>query len=316
MPLGAICNNNCVFCMEDDREGRRRVNSAMRGERVTQVLRENLGADEVCFTSGEPTLHPELPLFIRQARDFGYQQVSVISNGRRLAYPGYASQLVRAGLTCIYVSIHGHTAALHDGLTRTPGSFVQTAAGIDAMAAFRRRGVKLCTSTVLTTRNTPVLTEIYDWLLDRGVDQAIFNALQVTGRAERLVGQIVPRYAEVRSSFERLLVESPDRGDRAFLVDVPLCVTEGLPDHCRGWVERRTHFEVDSSAPDAAPDRADSTLRRVENRDLDNANRQHGPGCARCVYRAVCPGVYKVYADHFGWSELVPVETSSTNAAP
>src|SRR5678809_280949 len=59
--IGAVCNNNCIFCMEEDRDGRYVNNSAMTADRVRWILAENRGAEEVCFTSGEPTTRPELP---------------------------------------------------------------------------------------------------------------------------------------------------------------------------------------------------------------------------------------------------------------
>ena len=71
--IGAVCNNNCIFCMEEDRDGRYVNNSAMTAERVRWILEENRGAEEVCFTSGEPTTRPELPDFVAQARALGYR---------------------------------------------------------------------------------------------------------------------------------------------------------------------------------------------------------------------------------------------------
>ena len=101
----------------------------MTAERVRGVLEAHRGAEEICFTSGEPTTRPELALFIRWARDTGCSRVSLMTNGRRLAYAPYLASLVDAGLNRIYVSIHGDHRALHDSLTRTPGSFEQTLQG-------------------------------------------------------------------------------------------------------------------------------------------------------------------------------------------
>ena len=53
--IGAVCNNNCIFCMEEDRDGRYVNNSAMTPDRVSWILEQNRGAEEVCFTSGEPS---------------------------------------------------------------------------------------------------------------------------------------------------------------------------------------------------------------------------------------------------------------------
>ena len=153
--VGAVCNNNCIFCMEEDRDGRCVTNSAMTDDRVRWVLEQSRGAEEVCFTSGEPTTRAELPSFVATARTMGYPRISVMTNGRRLGHVPYATRLVKAGVNRFYVSIHGPTKQLHDGLTRTPGSFDQTVAGLDSVTRLKRFGVELHTSTVITGATSP-----------------------------------------------------------------------------------------------------------------------------------------------------------------
>ncbi len=303
IPLGAECNNNCLFCMEEDRDGRRESILAMDSDRVRWILEQHRGAHEVCFTSGEPTLRTDLPKLASWALELGYARISLMTNGRRLGYGAFTAALVRAGIRRFYVSIHGDTRALHDGLTRTPGSFAQTMTGIMAVARLKPAGVELNTSTVLTKRNAGRQTEIYELLRSRGVDQIVFNALQMNGRAETFFDPIVPRYADVRAGFERLMQTSCDAGRHAFLVDVPMCISEGLPDANRGWVERHLHYETD-----ARP----GPLRAVSTRELDQDTRKFGKPCEGCKVRALCPGVYENYLQRFGWDEfgLAP-ETSS-----
>ncbi len=280
--LGAVCNNNCVFCSEVDREARKRTNKVMRGDRVTDLLARNVDVREVYFTSGEPTLHPELALFVRQARDMGYERIGVVTNGRRLAYAGFASQLVRAGLTDICISIHGHTASLHDALTRTPGSFSQTEAGLDAMVALRSRGVTVRTATVLTRANTPLVPELHRWLMDRGVDEAAYHAMRLTGQPSEMLREILPSYREIRQSFERLKdsYERPFR--RAVLVDVPPCTVHGSA-------------IVSNVQQDDEQDGAEPQVRR------------YGTACELCARRDTCPGVYSAYVGRYGWAEFTPV---------
>src|SRR5690606_7168959 len=169
--IGAVCNNNCIFCMEEDRDARYVNNSAMTAERVRWVLEEHRGAEEVCFTSGEPTTRSELPEFVTWAKELGFRRISMMTNGRRAAHLAYVAALTRRGLNRLYVSIHGHEARLHEGLTRTPGSFTQTVEGLGNAAKLKRYGLELHTSTVLTRRNLPYLLEIYGFLRGLGVDQ-------------------------------------------------------------------------------------------------------------------------------------------------
>jgi len=316
--IGAVCNNNCIFCMEEDRDGRYVNNSAMTPERVRWILDGHRGAEEVCFTSGEPTTRPELPEFTGWARGLGYRRISVMTNGRRLSHLPYAAALIKAGMNRFYVSIHGHDKKLHEGLTRTPQSFEQTVAGIDTIARLKRFGVELHTSTVVTNRNLPHLLEIYRFLRAHGVDQVVFNVMQANGRADTYFEQIFPRYTEIAAAFLRLCEASGEARPMAFLVDIPLCTTEGIPDFNRGFVERYRHFDLASQA--ALPDtrRAERAqegggrgLVLVTRQDLDDAEREKRPACAGCRYDPQCEGVWKNYVKRYGWGEFVAVPPTS-----
>lgn len=300
VPVGVACNNNCLFCMEEDRSTRARLN-AFDLRRLRDVLEAHPHAEEVCFTSGEPTLNDALPAFVRTARELGPWRVSLMTNGRRLAYPRFALELVKAGLQQVYVSIHGHQANLHDALTRTPGSFEQTVEGLRNLQCLSRAGVKVHSSTVLTRRNVMVQAEVYAFLTELGVEQIVFNAIQVTGRAMRHAERLVPSYTQVRQGFEQLLMRARDAGQRAFLVDVPMCITEQLADRHRGFVERHVHYELDAHG---------GGLRRVDSGQLDDRFRVHGVACSACARRLLCPGVYRSYVQRFGWDELKAVEST------
>jgi len=309
---GAVCNNNCIFCMEEDRDARYVTNSATTDETVRAILDKSRGAEEVCFTSGEPTLNPRLPLWVRWAREHGAARVSVMTNGRALSYERYADKLVAAGMNRFYVSIHGHTAKLHEGLTRTPESFGQTVAGIEAIARRKGRGLELHTSTVITKRNLPHLAEIYAFLRGLGVDQVVFNVMQANGRADTFFEQIFPRYTDIAAAAARFVAEVAPREPRveAFFVDIPLCTTTALPDYNRGYVESYVHYEPRGAAHDLAlalRDDDGGPLVQIRRADLDDAERRKQPACAQCRHDHACEGVWSNYLRRHGWDEFQPV---------
>jgi len=321
--IGAVCNNNCIFCMEEDRDGRYVNNSAMTPERVTWILEQNRGAEEVCFTSGEPTTRPELPSFVAQARALGYRHISVMTNGRRLSHLPYAAGLAKAGMNRFYISIHGHTKKLHEGLTRTPDSFEQTVAGLDSVTKLKRFGVELHTSTVVTERNLPHLLEIYRFLRSHGVDQVVFNVMQANGRANTFFEQIFPRYTDIAATFATFGKEVGEPRPMAFLVDIPLCTTEAIPDFNRGYVERYRHFDLDTQAALPQTQKAERAqegrgkgLVLVTREDLDDAAREKRPECRSCRYNATCEGVWSNYLRRFGWDEFVPVSPPEAGVPP
>jgi molybdenum cofactor biosynthesis enzyme MoaA len=312
--IGAVCNNNCIFCMEEDRDARYVNNSAMTRERVRWMLERYQGAEEVCFTSGEPTTRPELPEFIMWSKELGFRRISMMTNGRRLGHQPYAAALVKRGLNRVYVSIHGHEKQLHEGLTRTPDSFPQTVAGLDAVARLKRFGVELHTSTVVTKRNLPHLADIYRFLREHGVDQVVLNVMQANGRAHTYFDRLFPTYREIADTFRRFLSSTGEARPAAFLVDIPLCATEGIPDHNRGYVEKYVHFDLASQAElpaaKARDERGDGTglaLLRVTRDDLDDCERVKREACRDCHYFASCEGVWKNYLARHGWDGLDPI---------
>lgn len=316
---GAVCNNNCIFCMEEDRDGRYVTNSATTDETVKWILAQNPECEEVCFTSGEPTTNPRLAQWANWAKQSGARSVSIMTNGRALGYEKYARMLLSAGMNRFYVSIHGHDKRLHEGLTRTPDSFEQTVAGIDMVARYKRHGVQLHTSTVITKRNLPHLGDIYRFLRAHGVDQVVFNVMQANGRANTYFDQLFPRYSEIAAAAKAFFDEQHTREPQvmAFLVDIPLCTTTELPDFNRGYVEAYTHYEPSASANAlvgaealAARELAGPSgqeLVQIRRADLDDAERKKRPECATCRCEPVCEGVWGNYLRRYGWDEFIPV---------
>jgi MoaA/NifB/PqqE/SkfB family radical SAM enzyme len=314
---GAVCNNNCLFCMEEDREGRYETNSATNDDVVKWILDQNRGCEEVCFTSGEPTTNPKLPIWAKWAKEHGVRRVSVMTNGRALSYERYARALAAAGMNRFYVSIHGHEKRLHEGLTRTPGSFEQTVGGLDEIARLKRYGIDLHTSTVVTRRNLPHLREIYRFLRSHGVDQVVFNVMQANGRANTHFEQIFPKYTDIAAAARAFLDEELRRESpvMAFFVDIPLCTTTGLPDFNRGYVESYCHYEPVSAAHDVIPAEEISArttgpegqLVQIRRSDLDDNQRRKRSECGSCRFDGVCEGVWGNYLRRYGWEEFVPV---------
>ncbi len=314
---GAVCNNNCIFCMEEDRDERYRTNSQTSDEVVRWILDSSVGSEEICFTSGEPTTNPALAKWVFWAKQKGYPKISMMTNGRALSHEPFARKLMSAGMNRMYVSIHGHTEKLHEGLTRTPGSFAQTVAGLEVIRRYKSHGIEVHTSTVITKRNLPHMAEVYTFLRERGVDQVVFNVMQANGRADTYFEQIFPSYTQIAATAKtffdaRRQVEDPVM---AFLVDIPLCTTTALPDFNRGYVERYVHFEPPSGVHEELlagelADREtgpDGTLVQIRRGDLDKMARQKRAECSSCRYDDSCEGVWNNYVRRAGWSEFVPV---------
>ena len=242
---GPGCNNNCLFCMEADRDGRDAAVQAQTQDDVRQMIETYPNTDEILFTSGEPTLNPDLLVYVGWARAKGFRIIGLITNGRRLAYASYLSRLLKAGVNRITISIHGDSAALHDGLTRTPGSFEHSRAALLNLATARKTWrVRIHTSTVITRRNLPHLASVYRFLCDGPTDQMVFNIMMAKGRGALHFTSMMPRYSDVVGAFQQLCANLDERElARIKVVDVPACILRGLPAQIRGELEVFDQFE-------------------------------------------------------------------------
>ena len=282
------CNNNCLFCL-DDREARPQLD----WPEAEAQLRVNRHLGSVLFTCGEPTLHQDLIRLIALARELGYGEILLVTNGRRLAYRDYAERLLAAGLTGVTFTIHGPDARTHDRLVRTPGAFEQAWQGLRNLADLRRDGaaLRLTTSSVVQKGNLAHLTELLERLCEIAPDTAVLNVVQPLGLAAEHLEAVVVRYEAVTSALRPALLR-----DAAWPFEV---VVEGLP-HC--------------VAPDLR--RFMGQREQIVMRDQDNQDRQlarHrdqrlGEPCGCCGAAAACGGVFEAYAERYGWDEFAPLD--------
>lgn len=116
------CNNGCEPCVTRAGEGELGFEADVAGRHV--VVRHR-----------EPTLDPALLERVRALSTRGAASVTLLTNGRRLVYPGYAKALIDAGASRVVVKLFGEDADAHDAHTRAPGSHAQALQGIANLRA-------------------------------------------------------------------------------------------------------------------------------------------------------------------------------------
>jgi MoaA/NifB/PqqE/SkfB family radical SAM enzyme len=153
--LGTRCNNACVFCAQADE--RARGSPEPSEAQILAAIEAVPEGEPIALVGGEPTMHAELPKWIRYARGSGGREVVLQTNARRLAYLSYAQELRSAGLSAIDVTLLGSTAPMHDYHTGTPGSFGQTVQG---MRHAKACGMRVLVTCVITRSNVRHLADI------------------------------------------------------------------------------------------------------------------------------------------------------------
>jgi MoaA/NifB/PqqE/SkfB family radical SAM enzyme len=268
--LSYLCNNNCVFCSVGDR-------ARADGDFDTQVahIREARaqGVRLLDLDGGEPTLYPRLFELLDEVDGLGFDRVTITTNGRRLAYRPFAERLASRGVQLL-VSLHGASAAVHEGLTRARGSFAQTLRGVrNAAARFERFGV----NTTVVRENVEELPKLAALLHRLGVRRWTLQYLTPFGNA---VDEQVVAVEDARRVFAAVLT----RYGAALgigVIGMPCCYLPGfeafvLEDHHK---MARDMLFVDGE--------------RVNLGAYLQARRSHIPAsCDPCLYRSICGGFW------------------------
>ena len=183
--LGFACNNACVFCAQGSLRDKEEGPPDVAAQLMTVVAGET-----VAFVGGEPTIHDELPAWIKLADARGAAKIIVQTNGRRLAYRAFTRALREAsGSLALDVALQGATAATHEYHTGTPGSFEQTVRGVRTARAER---IPVGITVVVTRSNFRHLGEIARLAHTAGAEAIQFAKAEPVGRAAIARDRVLP----------------------------------------------------------------------------------------------------------------------------
>ena len=335
--LGRQCNLKCPFCYYYDSVVSNTDLATMDTEQAKRTLAKahRLGAEEIEFTGGEPTLRKDFAELIDYCKqEIGFKLVSVISNGSVLSNKKVAQRLAQAGLDDVLISIHGHDAATHDLLTATPGSFVRLLQAVDNI---QDAGLRLRTNSVICEPNYRHTTELVGLCVAKQVDSISllgFNPI-VQVRSAPQTEPLYLRHSEAAREIKRAIDTHRDQLPATNIRYMPFCFF-------RGYEQYVTNHDQFSWEPDEwnnylrvalkagsirAAKRALFAFRNVGYkrfalrygiRGLLTAGMQRHYArnkfkpskCSGCAYRYVCDYVWTGYYEHYGDDELQPVDGS------
>jgi len=205
--LTYTCNLRCVFCYaacgcrsSDDNAGEM---SAGDVKRILRIIRHDAQVPSVSFTGGEPTLRRDLPALVRHARALGLR-VNLITNGTNLT-PRLVRRLRRSGLNSAQVSVEGPSPAVHDALTRCPGAFDRTVAGIERL---RDADIRVHPHTTISRGNIEHLDGMVRLAQDLGMKRFSMNMVIPIGTAADHLDEVGVTYAEIGGVVRRVMAQA------------------------------------------------------------------------------------------------------------
>lgn len=294
--ISYACVNNCSFCSEHDRMERFKKNPVLFGEIRRELIKKRKeGFNFVNFTGGEPTIHPDFLEILQFTKKLGYK-IYVGTNGAMLAKKGFCHRALPF-LDEISLSVHGHTAQLHDALVGRRGAFRDIVTASDNIddAGFKNKFANV----VAVRGNFKKLTDILEFLADRGFTQVLFSNLAPEGMGLRRFRELSVRLEEWQKKVPQLAAIAERYGMKIRFFGLPICalgehafLSNDLFWDARVTTERDersgkiTFIDVDGNIPDR--------------------NRVKTDACRVCNRARICFGVFDEYMKNFGADELKP----------
>jgi MoaA/NifB/PqqE/SkfB family radical SAM enzyme len=265
---------------------------------------------------------------VQLARELGFVNVSIISNGLRLANPAYARQIVTAGANDFLFSIHGHDAELHDEHTKMRGSFARI---LQAVENVRALGARVRATTTVTGRNHGRLVEILERLIGLNVACIHLAVFSPVARAMATDESLYVRYEDAGESIMRAIDRHREQLPPLSVKYIPFCFMRGYeqyvmnlyqqsfdPDDWNYYLSnkvRRSGSWISGIAVDIASmvggllaKNRSSALRygwfgwKVFGftRVVELLRKHRSAACRDCRYDIVCDHVWKDYVARFG----------------
>lgn len=287
-----LCNSNCIMCTNPygfrNKKDAKEYSAEKVIERIMsekEKLRET--GEDITLTGGEPTIHPKILHILKKLREvFPKNRLAFASNGRRLIYEDFTKELLKINNLRVHVAVHSAQEEVHDGITRTPGSFKQVIKGLENLFKYRNGSQMIELRTVLLKQNYKDIDDIYQLFYNKfpSADRISTIFPEYEGRAEENFDSIKISYPEVKPYIEEAVETWGDKFSNFYLYHFPLCV-----------VDPKYWEHVVRSLP---PDHDETAF-------LDK--------CDKCFYKEACLSVYKDYVSHFGEDHFEPIKSKLEN---
>ncbi len=94
VPITSACNLDCPICYTVNKnEGAHMLSEEHFAAILAHLAKQHDEMDIINFTGGEPTLHPELPKFLKMSRAAGIRRLTISTNGLKLKDEEYVKVL-------------------------------------------------------------------------------------------------------------------------------------------------------------------------------------------------------------------------------
>jgi MoaA/NifB/PqqE/SkfB family radical SAM enzyme len=329
--LGYSCNIKCRFCYYINDVMMRKKDKDLSTEQCKKLIEYyyRQGMRVLEFTGGEPTIRRDLLGLVGYARKTGFANISIITNGIRLADRYYAHDLVQAGVNDFLFSLHGSTADLHDFITCVPGSYKLLLAAVHNLM---NKGARVRFNSVVTGTNLYDIyprAKLFHSLGVKIINFIMFNPIEQAACSEE---SNFFRYSDAVLHLKRVIDEFGGFLNKLTIRYFPFCLMPGYERYIQNV--HQVHYDHDEwnyyqrayiREPYwkwlggvlfgllLLPQKNKWVIWGIEQAKHAAILEAHTwlhkrkvSACYKCSYRFICGGVWKGYASRFHDDGLKP----------
>jgi His-Xaa-Ser repeat-associated downstream radical SAM protein len=221
------CNCNCVMCPEPAAV---RDNGAVSIEKIIKTIHlvDSL-PKYLCITGGEPTILKEKLFDILDScsERLPYTNFMLLTNARMFSYMSYTLEFNehRPQYLTMGIPLYGSTPGIHDRITNTSGSFVQTVAGIKNLI---RTGNSIELRVVVSKLNCDGLQLLSDFIICNfpNVARVSIMALEMLGNAIINKDDTWIGFDDLKEPVKQMAIKLIQNGIETYLFNFPLCFVD------------------------------------------------------------------------------------------
>ncbi|MDF2499771.1 MAG: Radical domain protein [Anaerosporomusa subterranea] len=179
LELTAKCNNRCLHCYSESHMNCEET--TVPHERWLKLLEEAHaeGATGIQLIGGEPLLYPQWRDLVEKASSLEYEYIEIFTNAtlvRESDIEFFKRHQVRVATT-----IYADNAAIHDTVTKNPGSFERTLSAARSIVA---AGIPLRIASIIMKPNEGEVENIMRLCEELGVESGPPDVVRPTGRGD------------------------------------------------------------------------------------------------------------------------------------
>jgi len=296
--LGHSCNQDCLFCATGGQKAAREVGDYTTAEIIQKI--SDSSKNRLVFNGGEITIRDDFPYLVNYAADRGFKEMSIMSNGVKLADFGFTKQIVESGIYRIAVCVYAHNEELYSQLTRREGHFEQMVQGIHNLFTIRDQldyPLFIELKLLVTKQTAPHLKQIMEFILDEfpEPDDLRVHGLALAGSAKRNLDQVFVPLSQVKDEINQVVDIGRNSVSNFHIMHIPPCILgrEEL-------IQYSTLYET-SKIDIHEKGRGKVSLDRGVRNRAGKADK-----CRDCKLYRSCLGVWHSYGEYTNWEELEP----------